>query len=467
MERSTDYWKSQAAACQSALLADLAPLIAIESVCDESAATPEAPFGPGPAAALDYMLALARRDGFEAENIDHVAGVIRWGEGEKILGLLAHLDVVPATGEWDSPAFEATVRDGRLYGRGTSDDKGPAMACYYALKMLRDSGVTPNMQIHFILGTDEENSWRCMDRYFATEPMPDLAFSPDADFPVINGEKGVIELPLRISGEAAKIGDDGKLLSFGGGIRSNIVPEHAYARIQSDRADAIARDWADFLAESEAAGHADEDGDVLILLCDGRSAHGAEPQVGLNAATTLAAFLARYDLGGANDFLHFLGETLHEDFYGEKLGIACHDEIMGDVSVNPGIVEYEGGVGEIHLNLRHPRGTDADAILAKLRSRYGSIFCEPEAVKLVHYIPADDPLVETLLDVYSDHTGHVGKPLSIGGITYAHVIPHGVAYGMTMPESDVVIHQPNESLVLDDLEKATAIFADAIYRLVK
>ena len=151
------------------------------------------------------MLALARRDGFEAENIDHVAGVIRWGEGEKILGLLAHLDVVPATGEWDSPAFEATVRDGRLYGRGTSDDKGPAMACYYALKMLRDSGVTPNMQIHFILGTDEENSWRCMDRYFATEPMPDLAFSPDAEFPVINGEKGVIELPLRISGEAAKL----------------------------------------------------------------------------------------------------------------------------------------------------------------------------------------------------------------------------------------------------------------------
>ena len=106
-------------------------------------------------------------------------------------------------------------------------------------------------------------------------------------------------------------------------------------------------------------------------------------------------------------------------------------------------------------------------ILAKLRSRYGSIVCEPEAVKLVHYIPADDPLVETLLDVYHDHTGHVGKPLSIGGITYAHVIPHGVAYGMTMPESDVVIHQPNESLVLDDLEKATAIFADAIYRLVK
>lgn len=467
MERSINYWKKEAAACQPALLDDLAPLIAIESICDEEAATPEAPFGPGPAAALDYMLTLARRDGFEAENIDHVAGVIRFGEGEKILGLLAHLDVVPATGQWDTPAFEATIKDGRLYGRGTSDDKGPAMACYYALKLLRDAGITPKMQIHLILGTDEENKWRCMDRYFATEPMPDIAFSPDADFPVINGEKGIIELPVRISEEGPNSGADGRLLSFAGGIRSNIVPEHAYARIQSDHADAIAKAWIDFLATSDASGAADEDDDVLILLADGRSAHGAEPEVGLNAATTLAHFLARYDFGGANAYLRFLGNTLHEDFTGERLGIATHDDIMGSTSVNPGICAYEGGSGDIHINLRHPRGTDAATILASLRARYGSIICEPASIKPVHYIPADDPLVKTLLAVYEAHTGHPGQPLSIGGITYAHVIPHGVAYGMTMPESDVVIHQPNESLVLADLENATAIYADAIYRLVK
>ena len=467
MERTTEYWQTQAAHCQAALLDDLAPLIAIESVYDEAAATPETPFGPGPAAALDYMLALARRDGFETENIDHAAGVIRWGSGEKILGLLAHLDVVPATGEWETPPFTATIRDGRLYGRGTSDDKGPAMACYYALKLVRDAGIAPNMQIHFILGTDEENKWRCMDRYFASQPMPDIAFSPDADFPVINGEKGIIELPVRIPGDGPVTGAAGSLLSFAGGIRSNIVPEHAYARIQTTHTDALARDWADFLADSAASGAADEDGDILILLCDGRSAHGAEPQVGLNAATTLAKFLARYDLGSANAYLRFLGETLHEDFYGEKLGIATHDDIMGSTSVNPGICTYEGGSGEIQINLRYPRGTDADTILASLRARYGSIICEPDAVKPVHYIPADDPLVTTLLDVYRDHTGHTGEALSIGGITYAHVIPHGVAYGMTMPDSDVVIHQPNESLILADLEKATAIYADAIARLVQ
>lgn len=470
MTFSKDYWKEQAAACQEALLADLAPLIAIESVRDDAAATPEAPFGPGPAAALDYMLALAARDGFDVENIDHVAGVIRWGEGDKILGLLAHLDVVPATGEWLSPPFEASVRDGRLYGRGTSDDKGPAMACYYALKLLRDAGVTPGCQIHLILGTDEESEWRCMERYFASQPMPDMAFSPDADFPLINGEKGVFDLPVRYFSEGPEIGADGTLLSFGGGIRTNVVPEHAYARLQTTQTDAIASAWSDFLATSEASGVAEEDDDILTLICDGRSAHAMEPADGLNAATTLAAFLCRYDLGGANAFLRFLGETLHEDFNGERLGIAAHDDVMGDVTVNPGIVDYETGSGEILLNIRYPRGTSCDAILSTMTAQAASWQLRLEKarnVKDVHYIPADDPLVATLLDVYHDHTGHAGQPQSIGGITYAHVIPRGVAFGMTMPDSGVVIHQPNECLVLADLEAATAIFADAIWRLVK
>ncbi|MEE0434701.1 MAG: dipeptidase PepV [Peptococcaceae bacterium] len=465
MERTTEYWQTQAAACQDALLADLAPLIAIESVRDDDAATPEAPFGPGPAKALDYMLELARRDGFDAENIDHMAGVIRFGEGEKILGLLAHLDVVPATGEWLSPPFEATIRDGHLYGRGTSDDKGPAMACYYALKLVRDAGITPNMQIHLILGTDEESKWRCMDRYFATQPMPDMAFSPDADFPLINGEKGTIELPVHFLGGDG--GKDGTLLTFEAGVRSNIVPEHASCTLNGDNLDALLDAWLATLQQSPAEGGAERLTNSLRLTCYGKSAHAMEPQVGLNAATTLAAFLTRYDFGAANDFLHFLGSDLHEDFYGERLGVAHHDDIMGNVTVNPGIVHYDSHEGNIIINFRYPRGTNIDSIVSTLRTRYGACIKDPLSTKDVHYIPDDDPLVETLLDIYRDHTSEQARPQSIGGITYAHVIPRGVAFGMTMPGSDVVIHQPNESLVLADLEKATAIFADAIYRLTK
>lgn len=466
MSLDIDYWKTAAANCQKALLDDLAPFIAIESIYDEDAATPEAPFGPGPAKALDYMLALAARDGFEAENIDHAAGVIRFGKGEKILGLLAHVDVVPATGKWISPPFEATLRDGRLYGRGTSDDKGPAMACYYALKLLRDAGVVPQMQIHFILGSDEENHWRCMDRYFASQPMPDLAFSPDAEFPLINGEKGMIDLPVEIEG-GSQGGADGTLLNFAGGVRANIVPEHASATLASANLDTLADAWLAFVEKSPAEGSAEHHDDTLVMHCQGQSAHGAVPQLGVNAATTLAAFLTGYDFGAANAFLRFLGCDLHEDFYGEKLGIATHDEVMGDISVNPGIISYDGSKGHILINLRHPRGVTAESLLTDLQNHYGKIICAPSNVKPVHYVSADSPLVQTLLSVYEAHTGRSGEALSIGGITYAHVIPNGVAFGMTMPDSDVVIHQPNESLILRDLEAATAIYADAIYRLVK
>lgn len=465
MTFTKDYWQKQAAACQESLLNDLAPLIAIESIRDDAAASEEAPFGPGPAAALDYMLDLAARDGFETENIEHAAGVIRYGKGEKILGLLAHLDVVPATGKWDTPPFEATIRDGRLYGRGTSDDKGPALACYYALKLLRDAGIEPSCQIHLILGTDEESGWQCMERYFASQPMPDMAFSPDADFPLINGEKGILELPVAF--QLTADGRDGRLTHFDAGIRSNIVPEHATCTLTSDRCTSLAAAWETYLGNNTANGSADISGDQLTLTCHGRSAHAMEPQVGLNAATTLAAFLADYDFGDANAFLRFLGQDLHEDFYGERLGIAHHDNVMGDVSVNPGIIRCDGKNASVLINLRYPRGTTNDAIVNHMRQRYGTIIGEPEGMKDVHYIPADDPLVTTLLDVYSDHTGNPAEPLSIGGLTYAHIIPHAVAYGMTMPGSDVVIHQPNESLILADLEAATAIFADAIYRLVK
>lgn len=467
MNLTIDYWKKAAAACQDDLLKDLKPLIAIESVRDDSLSCATAPFGPGPAEALHYMLDVAAKDGFDVENIDNYAGVIRFGEGEKILGLLAHLDVVPATGEWDTPAFEATVRDGRLYGRGTSDDKGPAMACYYALKLLREAGVTPHCQIHLILGTDEESGWECMAHYFEKMPKPDMAFSPDADFPIINGEKGVMDLPFTFVGKDR--GYDGTLLSFTAGVRTNIVPEHATAVVKALGLKRINVDWQAFLKRyPQISGDCSIKDGKITIRCHGASAHGMEPEVGVNAATHLARFLSAYDLGGANKFVRFLGQTLHRDFYGESLGIDSHDEVMGNVSVNPGIVEFFEGKGRIILNIRYPRSTTQEVILAKLDAHsFGLERQTPQHAKPVHYVPADDPLVTTLLEVYRDHTGQAASERSIGGLTYAHILDHGVAFGMTMPDSDVVIHQPNESLVLSDLEMGTAIFADAIYRLSK
>ena len=467
MEPTIDYWKQQAHACQDALLQDLAPLIAIESVREDDKATASQPFGPGPAAALDYMLTLAKRDGFEVENVDNYAGVIRYGEGEKILGLLAHLDVVPATGDWDTPPFEATVKGDRLCGRGTTDDKGPAMACYYALKLLKEAGITPHYQVHLILGTDEESNWECMDHYFSKKPKPDIAFSPDADFPIINGEKGLMDLPFFSTAE--KGGADGTLLSFHAGIRDNVVPEEGIAVIESAQAAVIAEGWEKFIAAHEdIQGTTSIDGQQVTLTCKGHAAHGMEPEVGVNAGTYLASYLSDYDLGEVNAFMHFVGRVLHLHFFGESLGIASHDEVMGDVSVNPGIITFEKNEGTALLNVRYPRSTSQETILQQVDAMHFDVRRgTPQHTKPVHYVPGDDPLVRTLLDVYREHTGRAADECSIGGITYAHILEHGVAYGMTMPDSDVIIHQPNESLMLADLEAGTAIFADAIYRLTK
>ncbi|MDO4280941.1 MAG: dipeptidase PepV [Peptococcaceae bacterium] len=462
-------WKKRAAACQEALLADLAPLIAIESVRDDSQRSEEAPFGPGPRAALDHMLALAAKDSFETEDVDHYAGVIRWGEGDKILGLLCHLDVVPATGTWDTPPFEATRKDGRLYGRGTSDDKGPAMACYYALKLLREAGITPHCQIYFILGTDEESTWQCLAHYFEKMPMPDFAFSPDADFPIINGEKGMFDIDFRWSGRAT--GSDGTVVDFHGGTRSNIVPDHASCTIRTPHGESLAREWQSFLdAHPKITASLDQADDLVTILVHGQSAHAMEPECGVNAGTYLARFLSHYDFSDADAYFNLLGQYLYQDHFGESLGIASEDPVMGTVSVNPGIFSFDGERGQITLNIRYPRSTDLNTILRKLRRAAHKMKLQlgmDRNAKGVHYVPADDPLVATLLETYRDHTGREAAERSIGGGTYARLVPRGVAYGMTMPDSDVVIHQPNESLMLADLEAATAIYADAIYRLTK
>lgn len=469
MHYCTEYWKEKAQACQPALLEDLIPLLQIESVREDSLATAEEPFGPGPAKALQYMLDIAKRDGFDCENLDNYAGVIRFGCGEKILGILAHLDVVPATGEWTTPAFEPTFREGQLFARGASDDKGPAMACYYALRLLKDAGILPNMQIHFILGTDEESGWGCMDYYFSHHPMPDMAFSPDADFPIINGEKGMFSLPIFFS-HTQNTGDY-TLLSFTAGMRANIVAEHAGATLSGKHLSLVAADWHAYLKQhSEIIGTSTETDDTLTLSCQGKSAHAMEPEKGVNAGTYLADFLSNYLFTNANAYFSFIARYLHKQTDGIALDIASHDDIMGDVTVNPGIFSFSEDKGEVLLNIRYPRSTTLEKILAKLQplvTAHQGTWGAPQHPQSAHYVPAEHPLVKTLLKVYHAHTGHIAHERSIGGGTYGRLVECGVAYGMTMPDSNVVIHQPNESLVLKDLEQATAIYADAIYQLTK
>ncbi|MBS5595209.1 MAG: dipeptidase PepV [Clostridiales bacterium] len=450
-------------------LADLSGLLAIESVRDDALAAPGAPFGPGPAAALAYMLDLADRDGFDTANIDGYAGRIAWGSGDEIVGILVHLDVVPATGHWTTPPFQATVRDGYLYARGAADDKGPAMAAYYALLALKEAGFLPQKQIHLILGTDEERDWGCLNRYFETEPMPDLGFSPDADFPLINGEKGMLTLCLTAPTPAA----DAAPLTFAAGERSNMVPDEARASLSlaPEAAANLKNRYITWLQKSGLTGQAAIKEEGLVLTLQGKSAHGAEPEAGINAATALARFLTEADVAGGpiKQWLAFISACLHQQTDGSGLGIDAEDPVMGAVTVNAGIVNFMPDSNRLIINIRYPRGVDRDRILAQvsaLAADYGLQTSPCEKDKPVHYIPEDDPLVATLLAVYRQESGdETAQPLSIGGGTYARMMPRAVAYGPLFPGEDGHLHQPDEHIALSSLYRAVTIYADAIRRL--
>ena len=462
-------WKKEAEARKDDFLNDLFMLLKIDSVRDDSKASKDAPVGPGPKEALESFLALGEKDGFISKNTGNIAGHLEYGEGDEMMGVLAHVDVVPPGNGWDTEPFEPVIIDGKIYARGSSDDKGPGMAAYYAIKMIKEMNLPVSKKIRFIIGTDEESGWQCMDHYLSVEKEPDFGFSPDANFPIINGEKGNVSLYVNTKGNNE--GGKNTLLSFDAGLRENMVPRDAVAVFTSDEADVIEKAFYDYVESAPITGTVAVDGDKVTIEVVGKSAHGMEPRGGINGGTYLATFLSNFSFGGdAQNYLKIIAEYIHEDSRADKLGLAFADDVMGDLTMNAGVFTFtpEDG-GMIALNFRYPRGMNVEAIEIQLDSKlaeYG-VTLSRGGVKEPHYVPADDPLVKTLLDVYAKHTGLEAKEQSIGGGTYGRLMKRGVAYGAMFPDSVDTMHQANEFMAVDDLMKAMAIYAEAIYTLIK
>ena len=211
-------------------LNDLKELLKIDTVLVEQPEVKEAPFGYNLVKALEYMLELGKKEGFVTKNIENVAGHIEYGEGEEVIGVLCHLDVVPTGDGWTYPPFVPTIVDNKIYARGSMDDKGACISSLYALKALKESGVKLNKKIRLIFGTDEETGSRGIKRYLELEQMPDLGFSPDADYPLIYGEKGILSFDLL--GEVNE-----EIIEFTAGDRYNVVPEVASVELKNDYKD--------------------------------------------------------------------------------------------------------------------------------------------------------------------------------------------------------------------------------------
>ncbi|WP_226680573.1 dipeptidase PepV [Sutcliffiella horikoshii] len=466
-------WLEEVEKRKDTLIKDTQEFLQINSVLNEEEASPEAPFGKGIEEALQFLLHKGEADGFLTKNVDHYAGHIEHGKGEELVGILCHVDVVPEGDGWTDEPFSATIRDGKIFARGAMDDKGPTMAAYYALKIVKDLDLPLSKRVRIIIGTDEESNWQCVDHYFKHEEMPTMGFAPDADFPIIYAEKGIGDIQLRLNFKEEMVSSKNTLLTFESGRRLNMVPDHAKASLEvAEGMDTITHAFNDYISEKGIEGGFTKEGSALFLNIKGVSAHAMEPDNGTNAGYHLANFLhsVGLDASGAS-YVGFISEKLAFDSRGKKLNINFHDEVTEDLTINTGVYRYdrEASVGTLGVNIRFPVTCDTKEVEAQLRKE-AEAYCfdvNKFNVSPAHHVPQDHELIQSLQKVYEEQTGEKAELLSIGGGTYARSLEAGVAFGPLFPGREDVAHQKDEHIFIEDLIKATAIYAQAIYELAK
>ena len=424
--------------------------VRINSVMDEKTATETMPFGKGVDDALRKTLEIAESLGFKTMYKDGYYGYAEVGEGEELIGILGHIDVVPVGDEskWKFPPFSATEEDGYIYGRGTQDDKGPTIAAMYAVKALLDAGVKFEKRVRFIIGGDEENLWRCIAKYTENgEEIPSMGFTPDSSFPVTNAEKSLVQFYLR--------GKGSKELSLNISGALNAVP--GVANYTGKLADKLAEKLDELKFDYE------KDGESITVI--GKRVHAASADKGVNAIERLCKAL--YEIGVEDDVVRFVAEL--SDSVGSKILPNCIDDVSGTLTLNLGeliINEKESKIGfDSRVPVKFTIEDLEDAVKEKA-ANYGLEFEEFDRLKSL-YVPADSELIKTLVSVYEQETGLEGTPKSSGGATYAKALDNCVAFGAMFPFDEKTEHQENERVNIKNMIKATEIYALSVYRLLE
>jgi succinyl-diaminopimelate desuccinylase len=456
IDRQLDEWITEH---EAEIVEQAQALIRIPSVLGE----PEdgAPYGVETRRALDFVVDLTQRYGLTTKMLDGHAMHAEFGEGDYLIGVLSHVDVVPAGQDWTYPPFGGDVAHGKLFGRGAIDDKGPAIASLYAMFAVKQTGVQINSRVRAIIGADEETGFRCVAHYFEREEMPDVGFTPDGSFPVIYAEKGIAG--PRLQSAIPETADQIKLRELSGGERSNMVPDRAYATLTGAGVpwDTVA---SKIVRENITTSM---DGDELHITAVGLSAHASYPHKGVNAVAMLVGALIDANVvPGLNQWL----ETVHalaSDTTGAILGIAGNDEVCGDLTCNLGVAQTIDNELQVTFSIRYPvtwKGSDVKAKVLEAAIGLGYSLTRWEDSPPL-YVPADDVLVETLMNVYRAETGDIQPPKTMGGGTYARALAKGVAFGPDFPGSPEIAHKADEFWRVDELILATRIYAKAIARL--
>ncbi len=412
----------------SQIISSISEIVKIDSY--QKAPAEGAPFGESCAKALDYFLSLAKSFGFETKNYDNYAGEIIFGEGEEF-AILAHLDVVPAGNGWTHEPFggEIDCKNGRIWGRGTMDDKGPAVITLYAMKALKDSGFAPKKKIKLIVGCNEETGWKCIEYYNSHAHMPDSGFSPDAEFPVIYAEKGILHVRF-------KFGAKGDYSTLKGGKAANMVCD--YCEVSAPVND-------DKLEELNLSV---ENGKIVSR---GKSAHGSTPEMGVNAIPAVLRYL------GLNDIC----DTLFESCFNLK---ELHDE-TGYLTFSPNVIEGGKNCVFVTCDIRYPATMPQTTVTAAFEK--AGVSYEILHFQAPLYNDKDCFLIKTLCEVYGEVTGKKVEPIAIGGGTYARALKCGAGFGPEEAGEENTIHQANEYITFEKIEKSYKVYKLAIQRLTK
>ncbi len=462
-----DYIDSQ----REEMIATLSDLISYPSVKGEPA--PGAPFGVPAAKCLERALEICSGFGFTTRNFEGYVGTAAYTEGEPELGILAHLDVVPEGTGWTGEPYKARIADGRLYGRGAIDDKGPAVAVIYAMKALKELNIPLKKGFKLILGTDEENGSADLEYYFKQEKPPKYSFTPDGNYPVINIEKGMIRASF--GAKTAQPFSARALMELSGGTVVNAVPQSAYAVLGgvsvSEIEAAVKRiNLPVKFSTKDFGGCANASMSSCVRIdCEGRSAHASTPEIGANAITALIRLIRELNLtDDASRRIAKLSELFpFGETDGESLNINMSDPESGALTCVLSIINFEAGELSCAIDIRLPASyTVADVTSKLLPALEGADFkVEKCGGAEPHKVSADSPFVKKLLEVYEDVTGEKGECIAIGGGTYVHEIEGGVAFGAEFLGEDNHMHSPDEFIELEQLALDAKMFALAIAKI--
>ncbi|WP_462411047.1 M20 family metallopeptidase [Neobacillus sp. Marseille-QA0830] len=429
----------------------LMELVSIPSYIQET--EPGFPFGQPIDSALKKALEISEQLGFKTYcDPAGYYGYAEIGEGEEMIGILGHLDVVPAgkLDKWLSPPFEPIIKNGNMYGRGTQDDKGPTLAALFAVKALMNLGVTFRKRVRFIFGTDEESLWRCMNRYSELEELPAMGFAPDSVFPLVFAEKGLLQVQLEGINESS--------LQINAGNSFNAVPDTAsYSGPKN----------AELKNALQELGYEYEmkDGEIVVL---GKAVHAQVAETGINAINRLLIGLKK--IGYSSKVIDFINDLVKEDAFASQIFGKCEDDVSGNLKFNVGKLDMTRDVERLSIDIRIPVTVDKQTIadqLSTTANKYGLEYKEYDFLNSI-YIPKDHFLVKTLMNVYQEVTGDLGsEPISSGGATYARAMENFVAFGAIFPDQLKTEHQPNEHVELEKMFQAMTIYAKAVYELTR